>query len=88
MTSLERNAHAAVDHAAVERGPGVDGPAAVGPWRRKDERIVCVWRTSSRFSALTNTAQPAETPLTESADQHVRPSHEIDTGSLPASACR
>ena len=40
MTSLERHAQAAVDDAPVERGPRIDGPAAVAPCSRQDERVV------------------------------------------------
>src|SRR6185436_775716 len=37
--TLERQAHATVDHAPIERRPGIDGPTSVRGLKRADQRI-------------------------------------------------
>src|SRR6185295_11291616 len=69
--SLERQAHATVDHTPVERRPGIDGPTSVRCLKRAHQRIEPCLTDSAQVFSVDEQSDAAEPPLDETAEEHV-----------------
>src|SRR5436309_14672640 len=71
IISSEHQPHPAVDDAAAERRPGIDGPAAVRGAARPHERLIAALTDVPQVLRVDEEADPSEAPLRERAELEI-----------------
>src|SRR5215213_779873 len=72
VRTLKRHSHPGVEAASVERCPGVDGQAAISPWRRPHQAIELRLAHVGEILGVDEHLVAAEAPLRKKTENRIR----------------